>query len=153
MNFPSERIDTFIKSHFVLVLAVAQTNSPYASTIFYATPDAHNLYFKSRTASNHSRIIQSNPRVAAAIYDHDSNYMQKAGIQLLGTVERVVNLREVVTAIALYSEQFQGAGDKLKSPEALISGSAESAFYRLTVTHVKIVDVANDLLISDYESW
>jgi len=134
-------------------MAVAQNNNPYASTIFYTTPDAHNLYFKSRTGSNHSRIIGSNPRVAGAIYDHDSTYKQKAGVQLLGTVERLASLREVVTAITLYSEQFEGAGEKLKSPEALIRSSAESAFYRLTVTHVKIVDVARDLLINDYQSW
>src|SRR5215831_134845 len=99
VDLPRDRIREFIKSHCVLVMAVAQNNNPYASTIFYTTPDAHNLYFKSRTGSNHSRIIGSNPRVAGAIYDHDSTYKQKAGVQLLGTVERLASLREVVTAI------------------------------------------------------
>src|SRR5262245_53160869 len=95
-------VQRIVDEEFIMGLAVTDNGELYACTVFYATTDGHILYFKSRTASNHSRLILRNRNVAGIIYSSTSTYTNKRGIQFLGSVERVYDFAEASMAVELY---------------------------------------------------
>ena len=146
-------IEKFIKDRNVMVIGVADQDEPYTCTAWYVTANAHALYFKSRTASVHSRVLLRNPKAAIAIYDHQSTYSSKAGIQAVGVVERVRDMTEIVHVVKMYGDAFQGAGEKLQSLPDLIGEYVKSAMYKLTINKIKMVDSSMDILLTEYEDW
>jgi uncharacterized protein YhbP (UPF0306 family) len=128
----------FIDERFIGTLASVGDGSPAAATIFYVRGAHTVLYFKSRTASTHSRNLLGSDHAAMTIYDHGATYARKHGIQLRGHVRRVVALDEMANVVELYSAAFEGSGSKLPSLEVLVSDTVASTFYAFDMADYKI---------------
>ena len=132
----------FLENSYVGILATCDVkHSSYASNIFIVF-NGEKLIFKSRTESLHSLYASDIERsVGFAIYSHDSNYMQKYGVQLTGKIKRILSPEEMEKAVELYDMKFTGARSKLPADLSLLcANNIKSTFYYLEIDKFKIID-------------
>jgi len=130
----------FIRANKIGVIAVKNEEwGISATTVFYAVESEHSLLIKSHTTSNHGRDMQLNPRGCFVIYDGNSIYTNKSGIQLRCEVERITDYNEMISAVAAYSKNFIGAGKRFASIEELILVDAKSTLFRLKIISGKML--------------
>jgi len=120
-------------------LATTDGIMPAIATIF-VVHDQADVFFKSRTASHHSKNVQESPRAALAAYLEGSSYDAKFGAQLVGTVSRIRDVPMMQRCVDLYAARFAGSAAKLPSLEELCSDEVASTFYRFRIEAFKIVD-------------
>lgn len=146
-------VETIISSNFIMSLGSVQNGEPRMCVVFYVTPDNKTLYFKSRTESDHSKSFATDPRAAAAIYHPDSNYSVKSGIQMVGKVERVRDLREMTKVLALYGKSFKGSEKKFEAIPTLVADFVKSTMYKFTIDKVKYLDSSKGIHTEEYEDY
>lgn len=148
-----ELIKRIIHSNFIMTLGTVDEGVARLSTVFYVTSDAKTLYFKSRTTSDHSKAIESDPRTAGAIYHPASNYTVKSGVQMIGKVERVRSISEMTNAVKLYGKSFKGSEKKFEAIPTLITDFVASTMYKFKIDKVKFVDSTAGIHSLEYEKY
>lgn len=145
-----EILTKVINSNFIFSLGVVKDGNPHLCTAFYVAKDSKELYFKSRTTSEHSIALKENPNAAVSIYTPTSNYSVKSGVQCIGTVSRVTDLGEMASVVALYAKQFAGSEKKLAALPELVSEFAASTMYKFTIKKVKVLDSDQGIHSEEY---
>lgn len=145
-----EILNSVINSNFIFSLAVVKDGLPHVCTAFYVTTDNRTLYFKSRTASDHSLALQENPNAAISIYTPGSTYTEKSGIQCIGKVSRVTDLVEMTNVVGLYAKKFVGSRQKFAAIPELVSEFVSSTMYKFTVEKVKVMDSTKGIHSEEY---
>ncbi|MBD8894121.1 pyridoxamine 5'-phosphate oxidase family protein [Roseibium litorale] len=144
----------FLQSHCVGVLAtLAADGSPQAATIFYIFDNEGGLIFKSRATSEHIIGLEKNSLAAVAVYDHESNYKEKTGVQLKGVVSRITDFSRMSDYIVQYGKSFEGSLEKFSPVAELISSAASSTLYRFQVSSFKYTDSAAGIADIEYRTW
>lgn len=138
-----EELRRFLASTYVGSLATACVDDVSVATIWFVFNDGV-LYFKSRTESGHSYHAKANPNCMIAVYAHKSNYTDKYGVQMRGSVERVLEMHEMDLVTRLYESSFSGSSKKLPSLEQLCSADIASTFYKFTIRAFKITDETSE---------
>lgn len=141
---------SIIGSNFTASIATIQDGKPAICTVFYVTKGDGVIYFKSSTTSGHSLAIKDDPNVAVGIYDPKSNYSGTAGVQLLGRVERVLDLGEMTKAVSLYTKAFVGSDKKLEAIPDLIAKSVSGTLYKFIIDKAKVRDSGKDINLKEY---
>ncbi len=142
-----EDLSFFFKNKNVLVLSVSQNNIPWVSTLNFAEDENLNLYFISKKDSKHSQIININPNVSVAIYDHNSDpEAVKVGVQISGTCKIVSNPLEIKEAYRIFKNKFPTT--KL-DPKEILQIAFTSAFYKITPKYIKYFN--NSMKIKESE--
>lgn len=137
----NEIVKDVLKSNFIMTLGSIVDGKPHLCTAFYVTSDYRQLYFKSRTSSDHSKAFAKNNQGALSVYYPKSNYAnRKAGIQARGKVERVKSIAEMTKAVAMYIKAFAGSDKKFEAIPDLVSNSVKSTMYKFTIEEVKVLD-------------
>lgn len=130
----------FIKKNHTMILAVEDKEwSVQATTVFYAIEDEGALLIKSHTTSHHGSVIKNGARVAVAIYDTKSTYSDKTGVQLRGICERIYDKDEMLNAVTIYSETFDGAAARFAPIDDLVSEDAKSTLFRIRLVSGKML--------------
>jgi uncharacterized protein YhbP (UPF0306 family) len=129
-----------IDSNFIFSLAVSTEDTPYLCTAFYVTNDNKTFYFKSRTESDHSKSLVNGDKAAISIYEPNSTYSEKSGIQGIGTVQRVRNVSEMAEVVALYGKRFAGAEKRFAELPELIADFVSSTMYKFTIEQAKVMN-------------
>lgn len=96
------------------------------------------------------RALREDDRAALAVYDHDSTYSMKSGVQVKGTVERISDENVMERVVRQYSSCFEGAQEKFDPVERLVRLDAESTMFRLVPTSYKFIDGPSARLDADY---
>jgi uncharacterized protein YhbP (UPF0306 family) len=130
-----ERIKGYLEAHHVLTLATADEGGPWATSLFYASDDALNLYVLSDPATRHGRAIAHDARVAATVHGENREWTAIQGIQLWGTADEVKAHEEV---FARYTEKFPFAA-------ALISPDGPHRFYEIRPRWIRLIDNSRGL--------
>ena len=139
----SEELLDFLSQTTTGSLATAGEQTADVCTFYFARIGS-NLIFKSRTTSQHSINISKNNRVHVVVHDPSSNYQSKYGVQLQGTVERILDVSFMEQAVLEYDRIFTGAAKKLPSVEELCSPDVSSTFYSFRIKSFKITDETPD---------
>lgn len=88
-----EDIQSYISSHSVCTLAVAEGNNPSAHTVYYISDSGFRIYFESNPESDKIRILKNNSRVSLTIDEDYRDWRKVKGIQMFGRA-RIVDSRE-----------------------------------------------------------
>ena len=142
--------EEFLRHRPIGVLATSSEGQPQACTIFFVVADDGSVCFKSRSGSDHMRALREDDRAALAVYDHDSTYSMKSGVQVKGTVERISDENVMERVVRQYSSCFEGAQEKFDPVERLVRLDAESTMFRLVPTSYKFIDGPSARLDADY---
>jgi uncharacterized protein YhbP (UPF0306 family) len=105
---------------------------------------------KFQTSSEHAQNLQANPHCAFAVYDHQSTYRNKSGVQLLGKCVRITDKAEMQAAIDLYSEILPGARERFAPLDELLAKNSKSTLYVMEVAKGKLV--VDDFHLDAYET-
>jgi uncharacterized protein YhbP (UPF0306 family) len=124
---------------------VGPTGEPQAAAVFYAADEQLNLYFLSSPRSRHSENLAREPRIAATIHADKQSWQTIQGVQIEGTAHIVRDTRQIASAIKVYASRFDFlqeplAGSGPTSPAALRGPVANSRFYVLNPTWIRLID-------------
>jgi len=139
-DYTTDDLIKFICKYNIATLATNGEAWPnQIATIFYATNDGSTLYAKFHILSDHGRAISRDKRVSLSIYNHNSTYHEKYGVQLRGHCYRVSDESELRSAIDIYSNTFNGARERFDPVDVLLSDKAVSTLFRIDILSGKIV--------------
>ena len=100
----------YLKSHFLLVLATADTDgSPHAAPMFY-TSDGPKIYFSAPDDSQTAKNLKGNPKAAIAVAEMPSEWTKARGLQLDGGVAELEGDEEA-RAAELFAARYPFLGD------------------------------------------
>lgn len=141
-NTLAERISDYLQAHDVLTLATVDDGGPWATSLFYASDEAMNLYVLSDPATRHCRAIAYNARVAATVHGQTREWTEIKGVQLWGNAGEVEAADEVLHR---YTKKFPFARD-------LIPAGGPHRFYRITPRWIRLIDNSRGLGFKE-ELW
>lgn len=145
-------ISSFLSRGFFACLATASEScEPDICTITYAQDEQLNLYFKSKTSRRHSVNIASQTRCAVAVYDPESTYLKKSGVQLLGRARRITDAQSMKRAVDTYSARFGSAGARLPDVDELLRPDILNTMFIFEPTAAKFLHESY-FLSDDYVS-
>jgi len=144
--------EKLVKEATVGVLGTVLEGKPLTATIFVVTADGSRLYYKSRTDSLHAKALWENPQAALAVYDEESNYEAKTGVQLTGVSGQVTDREEMARMVALYGNKFGSQAAAKLNLEELLAGEVSTMFY-FDVQEYKLVSHELGVHMKFYEPW
>lgn len=138
----SDFADFIMARHFAVIATPRQDWGVQAATVYYATKNGLDLYMKFHVGSDKGCQLRKDPRVALAIYDHDSTYSEKQGVQLLGECTMVTDRDELLDAIEVFSNKFPGARERFAPLDELLSPDVKSTLFHFVATRGKMLTPA-----------
>ena len=85
-----QRVVDFLETETTLSLATAaEDGSPYVAPLFYLPREGARLFWFSSSASQHSRNLRENPRVAGTVYGRTGDWKKIRGVQMRGSASPV----------------------------------------------------------------
>lgn len=147
-------VRALLSDHGIATLAsVGEGGGAQACTVFYVVHGNEGLVFKSRTGSDHARGLARDSSAAMSVYRHDSSYVRKAGVQLLGEVTRITEVEVMRRLVDQYSAAFPGAQERFASVQALLSVTAESTLFLFRIRSYKVTDGWTGRTDAVYQVW
>jgi len=139
-GYSKEDFQTFIGANKIAVLATSSVDwDVQATAVFYAIEGDFSLLVKSHRTSDHGKVMQVNPRVVLTIYDPNSTYTEKSGVQLRAICARIYDKAEMQNAVEVYAKTFPGAKQRFAPLDELISPDAKSTLFRMTIISGKML--------------
>jgi len=133
------QIASFLAAHHVMSLATAGPGGPHAASLFYAC-DGLALIWVSEPASQHSRDIEADARVAATVAPDYSDFAAIRGVQIVGAAQRIVAADEHKRQLAQLEKRYSFLGQLAEGPPKLREAYARTAVYRLQPTRIVLID-------------
>ena len=115
----------------------ASTPSPWINTAAFASDDQLHLYIVTYPTSKHSQNLETNSRVAVAVYDSQQTDKLKQGLQLVGQCQRLTGT-EADVGLKAWGERVDGPDRLTKLIADFPSWSTK--VYAISVNWVKIFD-------------
>lgn len=139
-GYPQKDFFDFILSKSVAVIGTPRSGwKTQLATIYYATENGFDLYMKFHLGSDHGTQVRKDSKVALAIYDHNSTYSEKYGVQLLGICRQVTERKELLHAIEIFSNKFPGARKRFAPIEELLSPKVKSTLFHFEPSSGKML--------------
>jgi uncharacterized protein len=132
-------VRAFVQAHHVMSLATVVEGLPHAASLMYAAADFV-LYWTSDPGTRHSRWIEREPRVAAAIAPDYEDFRAIRGLQIAGRARRLGDAGEVEFARKLMCRRFAFLREIELVPEALRRALDRAAYYRLDPDLITWID-------------
>lgn len=134
-----EALDIIKRNTVACISTVAQDWPTQVATVFYATKSGNTLFSKFTQASDHGKAISNDQRICLAIYDHNSSYLKKEGIQARAICHRIEEYNEMQEAIELYADTFPGSRNRFLPIEDMLKIDVKSTLYRIDIVSLKLV--------------
>lgn len=134
-NFKNPNIANFLKRNHIAVLATAdkQTAEPHAATIYYGTDSQMNILFLTKEKTKKNLNIVSNPQVAIAIYEADTQITA----QISGPVERIDDQTLKDKAIRVMAKYSLATAHTDQTPLSKLS-AGDYVLYKLWPQTIKL---------------
>lgn len=143
----------FIKDRYMAVVACVSDGNPRTFTCWYCVSNGK-LYWKSRTASIHSRAFANNQNASLCIYDHAATYPDdKTGVQLIGTVEKVTDREEMKSIVDIFAKRFGEKVYQKNNLDDLCASDTSSTFYKFLPQQFKLVAKEFDVHMEEYADF
>jgi uncharacterized protein YhbP (UPF0306 family) len=145
----------FVKERFTAVLGTAASETPVQVAAIHYVLDDYNssIIFKSRATSDHVLSLAIDSHAALAIYRHESTYSRKAGVQIRGVIERIVDPGEMARCVDLYSTAFPGARERFDPLEVLVRPDAPSTLFKFVPEQYKFINDWSGRYDKEYQLW
>lgn len=130
-------IKGFLEEYKNMTVATCVNDTPWGSTLFFASDDALNLYFISNPQTRHAQDIAANPKVAVVINSNNQEHGKLRGLQLAGEGQ-MLNGQEAISAFAVYIKRNPIMQSFISSAEKLISGNVK--IYQIRPTRIYFID-------------
>lgn len=106
----------FLKSQYIMSVAVCENSKPLSSILLYYIDDDFNIHFATHTDSYKSKALKSNPKISLSIWE--ANQML---VQIDGDVEEIIDTELKLATIDNLAESA-GKKDDFWPPLLRIKG-------------------------------
>jgi nitroimidazol reductase NimA-like FMN-containing flavoprotein (pyridoxamine 5'-phosphate oxidase superfamily) len=130
--------ETLDANSFMTLATADESGTPWASPVWFATEDYHQLYWISSPSSRHSENIAVRPAVSVVVFDSTARPLAVQAVYMTATAERVPE-SEVEAGIGVFSRVSVRSGLKAYGL-ATVTGDARLRLYCATVTEHYILD-------------
>jgi uncharacterized protein YhbP (UPF0306 family) len=145
---------TFLTERSTAVLGtIGQDGGVQVAPIHYVVDGDTSFIFKSRANSDHILALASNNVAALTVYRHDSTFKLKAGVQLKGSIQRILDEGQMTDCVERYCEVFPEARGGFDPIAVLIRADAPSTLFRFVPARYKVVDGWSDRFDREYLEW
>jgi len=136
----AQSITNILEDSTELALATQKNNQSHINVAHYAYNNLLELYILTQPSTQHTKNIDLNPSVAAAIWNATATPGENLrGLQLFGVCERVQKL-ELNNALRQYSQRFKSFREVIKHPTDFAKGITDSRFFVIKVEWLKLID-------------
>lgn len=115
----------------------AATPSPWINTAAFATDDQLHFYIVTYPTSKHCQNIETNSRVAVAVYNSQQTDKLQQGLQLVGQCQQLTG-KEAEAGLKIWGERIVGTAGLAKFTADFPSRDVE--MYAITINWLKIFD-------------
>lgn len=143
MPSPAERAASIITENRFLSLGTSDANGPWIAPINFVVGPGNYLYFYSATESRHSHALETNERVAVAIFDSRATSDDVDGMQCSGICSEVAE-RDIDAVHAHYfAVNFSDPEERewWLRPSEEFTGNGLWRFYRLSLQEIFVIDL------------
>lgn len=117
----ADRVQALILSRSTITLATCSGASAWAAPVYYFYERA-GFYFFSSPASRHVTDAVATGQAAGSIYSEGIGWKDIRGIQMSGSISKIVSPVEAARAIAGYLKKFSFTGDFFSGSKADLDG-------------------------------
>lgn len=135
----SRQIGSFLEAHHVMSLATFGTTGPHATSLFYAC-DGLALVWVSELDTQHSRNIETDPRVAVTVAPDYPDFAAIRGVQIAGIARRIVEANERMLHLAQLESHYPFLVQLTAGSLQLQQAYARASVYRLEPARIILID-------------
>lgn len=121
-------------------LATSVNDQPWVCNVWFAADSDLNIYWFSATSRRHSKEVEKNNKVAAAIVLPHTPADPPRGLQLQGIAEIVSSPKDVSQAILLFTKRIFS---KRQIADFMALKDKPHRFYKIKPTQFVLFDVVN----------
>ena len=123
-----------------VVLATADADGvPWASPVWFATEDYHEVFWVSYPGARHSQNIAVRPRIAMVVFDSTAAPLTGQGVYMSATAEQVTDPAALEHGLGVFSrESARQEGEGFEVDQ--VTGDARLRLYRASVDEHSILD-------------
>lgn len=123
---------------FMTLATADESGVPWATPVWFATEDYHELYWVSAPSSRHSRNVAARPDVSIVVFDSTAQPLAGQAVYVVATAV-LVPAPEIERGLAVFSEASVRGG--LAAWDITrVTGDARLRLYRATATEHYILD-------------
>ena len=138
MKFSRDLILRYLENVYVMQLATAGGEQPWACTVYFVFDDKLNIYWLSLPDRRHSQEIEKNPKVAITMAIKQD--LPVIGLGAEGVAEIVNDKKTVAAVIKKYIAKYN-SGEKFY--EKFLAGENQHRMYKLTPKKYVLFDEVN----------
>ena len=135
-----ESLHNLLESESLCSLAsVNEDGTPHINTCYFASSKEYTIYVLTPPNTKHGTNFQRTHKFALNVFQKDAIFSEPIyGVQLFGTIEQVA-ITSSISAFSTYTRKFKIFTEWFPEPSKM-GGKLESRFFRLDLTHGKIID-------------
>jgi nitroimidazol reductase NimA-like FMN-containing flavoprotein (pyridoxamine 5'-phosphate oxidase superfamily) len=138
INLKTEILD-FLRSQYIMSVAVCEDNKPSSSILLYYIDDELNIYFATHADSIKAKKLKINPLISLSVWEH-----KKMLIQADGEVSEVVEEDAKLNIIDKLAES-SSKGDNFWPPLLRIKGG-EYTVFKIKPIWLRRLDLKTDTM-------
>ena len=116
-------VTAYMDAFTTMTLACSIGDKPWAAAVYYARSGLDLVFFSS-PSSRHCTMLADNPEAAATIQGDYIGWKEIKGLQIEGSVERIVSTTKRAKALATFLRRHPFVSEFLSDPRSIGSGVA-----------------------------
>lgn len=139
------RIQELISDNLYMTIATSNNKGePWISNVYFVCDDEFNLYWYSSKKTQHSQLINSNPKIAFCIFNSTAVGDDVDAVYGKANVEEVEDRSNLLQALTLYAKKMLKTGfiSSIKQLQSFVRrykdflGDSELRLYKATPTEI-----------------
>ena len=103
----ADKAKAIIRNNLYMTISVSSRNGfPWIANIYFAYDKNYNFYWYSPKDSRHSRMLQTNPKIAIAIFDSTAVGDDVDAVYIEAIAYEIVKGKELITGIMTYGKKM-----------------------------------------------
>lgn len=130
-------IRKYLETGRMMQVATAVDNQPWCCTVYFVADEKFNLYWISTPDRRHSKEIENNTKVAAAIAIKHVPGKDVIGLQVEGDAELVKDTQEIKSTMRIYTDRYNRDEEWYKD---FVAGKSGYKLYRIKPRLIVLFD-------------
>ena len=137
-NQKQEVLD-FLRSQFIMSIAVAEDNKPSSSILLYYVDDEFNFFFATHRSSHKAQKLLKNPQISLSVWEHKNMMVQADGV-----ASEIVNEQDKLAIIDKLAESSMKGQDFW--PPLLRIGGQDYIVFKIKLNWLRKLDLKRDTM-------
>jgi len=132
----------FLRSQFIMSIAVAEDNKPSSSILLYYVDDEFNFFFATHRNSFKAQKLLKNPQISISVWEHKNMMVQVDGI-----ASEIVNEQDKLAIIDKLAESAMKGQDFW--PPLLRIGGQDYIVFKIKPNWLRKLDLKRDTMTQE----